>query len=161
MPTPREQHQAEELNQVLGELRVALPGVQVLLAFLLTAPFQQRFEVLDAAQRGIYVASLLGATLASLLLIAPSVYHRIHGRREILDKSGMLDVFNRMAIWGAAALGLSIDAALFLVCDLIFPHAVAVAIAAAAGIVCVALWFVYPSWRRRHELRHSGVMRSA
>jgi hypothetical protein len=161
MPTPRERLQGEELNQVLGELRVALPGVQVLLAFLLTAPFQQRFEALDAAQRAFYVTALLGATAASLLFIAPSVYHRVHRRREIVDKGPMLEIFNRLAIAGAVALGLAIDAALLLVCDLIFPRTIAIAIAAVVGLACASLWFVYPIYRRRYELRTSGVMRSA
>ena len=63
----------------LQELRVILPGVQVLLAFLLTAPFQQRFADLPGSLRNAFFASIVCATWPALL-IAPSARHRLRWR---------------------------------------------------------------------------------
>src|SRR4051812_1569710 len=72
-----------ELDQLLGELRVALPGVQVLFAFLLTVPFSQKFSAVDPATRRVYFAAVLLTSLASILLIAPTVQHRMRFRDGI------------------------------------------------------------------------------
>src|SRR5438477_9088278 len=66
------------LNELLGELRVALPGVQVLFAFLLVAPFNQRFGTVSSFERALYLCALLLTLLASILLIAPTMIHRLH-----------------------------------------------------------------------------------
>src|SRR6185437_57648 len=66
-----------ELIELLNELRVALPGVQVLFAFLLVVPFQQRFAAVTDFQKTLYFVSLLLAAGACALLVAPSAYHRI------------------------------------------------------------------------------------
>jgi hypothetical protein len=72
-----------ELIELLNELRVALPGVQVLFAFLLTVPFSQRFTTLDAADRRIYYAAMLATAAATLCLIAPTAHHRLRFRSGI------------------------------------------------------------------------------
>src|SRR5438270_13550170 len=69
------------LNELMGELRVALPGVQVLFAFLLVAPFNQRFSTVSAFERRLYFGTLLCTLLASILLIAPTVVHRLRFRQ--------------------------------------------------------------------------------
>src|SRR3954466_10025134 len=86
------------LNELLGELRVALPGVQVLFAFLLTVPFQQGFQRVTEFEKSLYFATLITTALAAALLIAPSSLHRIEFRRD--DKH--FDVFtaNRLAVAG-------------------------------------------------------------
>src|SRR3954469_8737765 len=71
-----------ELIELLNELRVALPGVQVLFAFLLILPFQQRFSQVDELDRLVYAAALVSSAVAAALLIAPSVHHRVNFRRR-------------------------------------------------------------------------------
>src|SRR5438067_11902734 len=66
------------LTDLLGELRVALPGVQVLFAFLLVAPFNQRFSTVSRFERDLYLAALLTTLLASILLVAPTIVHRLN-----------------------------------------------------------------------------------
>src|SRR5437588_7891756 len=87
-----------ELIELLNELRVGLPGVQVLFAFLLTVPFTQRFSRLDSIQRDIYFLAVLSTALASAFLIAPSAYHRLRWRQR--DKERMLETSNHMAVIG-------------------------------------------------------------
>ena len=70
------------LQELLGELRVALPGVQVLFAFLLAVPFQQRFGDASQFQRNVYFGTLICTAIASTLLIAPSAYHRVEFRSQ-------------------------------------------------------------------------------
>src|SRR3954453_5255274 len=84
------------LNELLGELRVALPGVQVLFAFLLTVPFQQRFQQATSFDKNVYFVTLCSTAVASILLIAPSAYHRMEFRLQ--DKAHIRQVANWFAI---------------------------------------------------------------
>src|SRR4051812_19684401 len=85
-----------ELIELLNGLRIALPGVQVLFAFLLTVPFSQRFERLTSFDRGVYFVSLLSAAVSSAMFIAPSAYHRLRFRRG--DKERLIQTANHQAI---------------------------------------------------------------
>ena len=130
------------LEELLGGLRVALPGVQVLFAFLLVLPFQSRFPDVTAFQEKVYFATLLCTAMASVLLIAPSARHRIRFRKD--DKAYVVFTANRLAIGGLAFLGLGMAGAVLLVSDFLF-GAVAAIIATAAVVVGVAwLWFGSP-----------------
>ena len=93
------------LGELLQELRVALPGVQVLFAFLLTIPFNQRFAQLTTAQERIYLATLLATTISAVLLIAPTAYHRINFRKQ--QKGRLVYIANRLAIAGLGFLALA------------------------------------------------------
>ncbi|HXF73538.1 MAG TPA: DUF6328 family protein [Actinomycetota bacterium] len=135
-----------ELIELLNELRVALPGVQVLFAFLLTVPFTQRFPELSPAQRDVYFASFLATGVASVLLMAPTAYHRIRWRQY--DKERMLRTANRLAIGGMLGLASAIAATVFLITDLLFRAAVGAAIAAAMAGLLAWLWFGLPLSRR-------------
>jgi amino acid transporter len=135
-----------ELIELLNELRVALPGVQVLFAFLLTVPFSDRFQTLTGSQRAIYFATFVGTTIATGVLMAPTAYHRIRFRQG--DKERMLRTSNRFAIAGIAFLALSVTLAVVLTADLMFglPTAVIVGLGAFAFLVWV--WFAIPISRR-------------
>jgi amino acid transporter len=135
-----------ELIELLNELRVALPGVQVLFAFLLTVPFSGRFSMLTDAQRGIYFATFVGTTISTGLLMAPTAYHRIRFRQG--DKERMLRTSNAFAIVGIGFLALSITLAVVLITDLLFGWLVAVGV----GVVVLGFlawaWFAIPLSRR-------------
>src|ERR687894_1738845 len=77
-----EERADRNMNELLQELRVALPGVQVLFAFLLTVPFAQRFADVSSFQKNVYFATLLFSAAASALFIAPTSYHRLNFRRR-------------------------------------------------------------------------------
>ena len=118
MPEERSERLDRELIELLNELRVALPGVQVLFAFLLTVPFTQRFARVSRVQEDAYFASFLCAALATVLLIAPSAYHRLQWRQK--DKEHMLVVANRLAIAGTVFLALAVTGSVFFVTDFLF-----------------------------------------
>ena len=135
-----------ELIELLNELRVALPGVQVLFAFLLTVPFSQRFATLTSTQRGVYFATVVGTTVATGLFMAPTAYHRIRFRQG--DKERMLRTSNRFAIVGIGFLALSIALAVILTADLLFGTAAAVGVGLAVLAFLVWAWFAIPFTRR-------------
>jgi hypothetical protein len=135
-----------ELIELLNELRVALPGVQVLFAFLLAVPFANGWERVTNFQRDVFFVAFLCTAAATALLIAPSAYHRLRWREH--DKEHMLTTANRLTIAGLALLALAIAASVLLITDILFDlwEAVLVATLVAAGFAW--LWYGLPLWRR-------------
>ena len=150
-PETEEERLDRNLGELLGELRVALPGVQVLFAFLLVVPFNARFTTLTSGQRHLYLASLLFAGVASALLIAPAAHHRITFRLQ--DKRYLVLTANRLAIVGLACLAAAMTTAISLVTDVVFGGATAIAASTAIGLLFVSLWYAMPLRRRRRQAR--------
>lgn len=95
-----------ELIELLNELRVALPGVQVLFAFLLAIPFAKGFPRTTRLERDAFFGALASAMAATVLLMAPSAYHRILFRHH--DKEQLIRHANRLAIAGTTALAVAL-----------------------------------------------------
>ena len=146
MPEDKRERLDRELIELLNELRVALPGVQVLFAFLLTVPFTQRFSQVSDVQEDAYFASFLCAAVATVLLIAPSAYHRLQWRQK--DKEHMLVVANRLAIAGTAFLALAVTGSVFFVTDFLFGAlATGIVTSVTAGLF-TWFWYGLPLTRR-------------
>jgi hypothetical protein len=143
-----------ELIELLNGLRVILPGVQVQFAFLLTVPFAARFGELTALQEDVYFAAFVSAAASSILLIAPSSYHRIRWRQR--DKERLLRTSNRLAIGGTALLALSMSCAVFVVTDLAFAGGTAAAVTAILAGGFAWFWFGLPLARRARDGREPG-----
>ena len=136
-----------ELIELLNELRVALPGVQVLFAFLLTVPFAQGFTYTSQFQRDLFFAVLSTTAISTALLIAPSAWHRIRFRQK--DKEHLLKTSNGLTIAGLGFLALSIIGAIALVADVVFRDtALTVASTVVAALVFGGLWAILPLMRR-------------
>jgi hypothetical protein len=134
------------LGELLQELRIALPGVQVLFAFLLAVPFQQNFTKISRFQEKIYFATLLLTALSAALLIAPSAYHRMTFRMQ--QKDHLVFLANKLSIAGLGTLALAMTGAIVLITDVLF-GAVATAVTGAAALSTFALlWYVLPLKRR-------------
>jgi Flp pilus assembly protein TadB len=138
-----------ELIELLNELRVALPGVQVLFAFLLTMPLTQRFGDLTSAQRVVYFGTLLSTAIATAFLMTPTAYHRLRFREA--DKERLLRVGNRAAVTGIAFMMVSIGGAVFLIADLLYHSALASLFAGLVTAVYVWLWFGLALLRRMKD----------
>lgn len=135
-----------ELLELLNELRVALPGVQVLFAFLLTIPFSDRFTSLTSLQEAMYFATFIVTLLASAFLMAPSAYHRLRFRQG--DKEQLLASANRFAIAGLVMLALALAGASLLVTDLLYGESAAWIAILGTLAVLVWCWFGLPLGRR-------------
>jgi Family of unknown function (DUF6328) len=136
----QEERLNRELIELLNELRVVLPGVQVLFAFLLTVPFTNQFQRVTHEQELVFFVTFLLTTIATILLISPSAYHRVRWRQK--DKEQMLRTANRLAISGLAFLAAALTGAVYLVTDLLFASAAVVYLVTAAAAALV-FWFWY------------------
>jgi amino acid transporter len=131
-----------ELIELLNELRVALPGVQVLFAFLLVVPFSNGFPRLSSFDRAIYFVAVLATAVSTVLLIAPSSYHRLRWRRQ--DKERMLIVSNYLTIAGLAALAVAITSTVFVITDFVLHRTWASAMTALVGALFLLFWYGLP-----------------
>jgi hypothetical protein len=140
-----EDHQertSRELIELLQELRIVIPGVQVLFAFLLTVPFSQGFSKLDSLQQGVFFATLLCTAVATALLIAPSAHHRLLFRQGVREQR--LKMGNVLAIIGLAFIVPAMVGVIFVITDLIFGLTAALVVTAATALFFLLLWFVLP-----------------
>jgi hypothetical protein len=135
------------LTDLLQELRVALPGVQVLFAFLLAVPFQDGFEDVTTFQRDVYFATLLFSAAAIALLIAPTPYHRLNFARG--DKQHIVVVSGRLTLTGLGALAIAMTGAVLLVADWLFGTTVVVLTMVLVVSTFALAWFALPLRRRR------------
>ena len=142
----KEERIDRELIELLNELRVALPGVQVLFAFLLAVPFTQRFEGVTDLQKDAYMTALLCTVGGSVFLIAPTTFHRIRFRDR--DKESLLFIANRFTIVGMVLLAVAMTAAVFLVTDLLFKGTITTLVTAAVAALFAVVWFVLPLVRK-------------
>ncbi|HEY7453797.1 MAG TPA: DUF6328 family protein [Thermoleophilaceae bacterium] len=132
-----------ELIELLGELRIALPGVQVLFAFLLAVPFQSGFGDASGFQRGVYFATLALSALTSVLLIAPSALHRLNFRSA--DKRRIVFLSNGLTIWGLFTLAVAMTGVMLLIADFLFGLAAGLAVAAISAAVFAVFWWLLPT----------------
>ncbi len=142
------------LEELLQELRVAIPGVQVLFAFLLVAPFNQRFASISIGQERLYLIALLCAGFATAFLIAPTALHRATFRLQ--DKPYIVRWGNRLAVVGLGFLALAMTASIGLVTDVVYAPATAIICTTVVGATFGLLWFVGPFQRRLRQSRRKG-----
>jgi uncharacterized protein DUF6328 len=146
----RSEDDQERLNrqmiELLNELRVAMPGVQILFGFLLTVPFQQRFSQVNDFQQTVYFLTLVAAAVAAAFLIAPSAYHRVMFEQH--DKPTIIHIGTAQMIVGLVALALAMNGAVLLVTDVLFEAPTVVATVAALGALYISLWFGFGIVRR-------------
>ena len=160
MATDREQARKDEdegerldreLVELLQELRVAIPGVQVLFGFLLTVPFQQGFRRITEFQEYVYFVTLLLAAAASAFLIAPTAYHRIMFRER--DKPRLIRTATQQSLAGLACLALALNGAVLLITDLLFQTDTVVVVVALTALTFAWLWFGLALFRRLRKDR--------
>ncbi len=139
----------QEWNELVQEHRLAMPGVQVLFAFLLILPFQNRFERLTTNQEYVYYAALLCATAAIVLLIAPTASHRIRWRRR--DKEALLRVSTRTAIAATVFIAAAMTASVYLITDVLFGEPTTAIVSAAVAAAFATFWYAFPLYRRAKD----------
>ena len=145
-PETDEQRVDRNLLELLNELRVALPGVQVLFAFLLIVPFSQGFPDVTPFQEKVYFGTLVCTAAAAIFLIAPSMHHRIEFRDQA--KEYIVLVANRMAIVGLSLLAAAMVGVVMLITDVLFGAAATVIVTAGAIAMFAVLWYAIPLRRK-------------
>jgi Family of unknown function (DUF6328) len=142
VPESEDERLDRELIELLNELRVALPGVQVLFGFLLVVPFSARWTRVTDLQRDVYFVTLLLTAAATAFLIAPSANHRLRFRKG--DKPFLVTSGSRSALIGLAFLSLALTGAVLLVADVLFGTLGSSLAAAATFVAITGLWFAVP-----------------
>lgn len=134
------------MNDILQELRVILPGVQVLFAFLLVVVFSERFSEVTPLQRDVYFAALVFTALAAACLIAPTPQHRILWRQGL--RSERVKIANALVVIGTVCLAAGMGGAIFMITDILYSTVWAVGVSVAVVAVFGGLWFLLPVYRR-------------
>jgi hypothetical protein len=143
----REEVLDRNLAELLQEMRVAITGVQILFAFLLTLAFTSRFEEQGAFATTVYTITLLSTATATLVLIAPVSFHRTLFRR---GRKAELVAFADLALLiGLGLLFLGIASAVLLVLDVVLGRWPAVVGCGFVVLVGVVAWYVVPLRVRR------------
>ena len=141
-----EERADRNLSDLLQELRVALPGVQVLFAFLLTVPFTNRFDQLSSFEQKLYYGVLIAVALATVLLVAPTIGHRILFRRQ--QKEYLVTIANRLALVGMALLAIAMTGAIALISHFLFGGTTAIVSTIFMALAFIGFWFTGPIVRR-------------
>ena len=144
-----ERDEDRELQELLGEVRVVLPGVTVLFAFLLSLPFTARFSSLTGAQRGAFFVAFLSTAVAIVFLVGEVAYHRL--RRHPYDKPQMIKTATRQTVTGVVLLGTALVAVIFLVTDVLYAGAAPASVTSVVGLLTIVVWFAVPLSRRHRD----------
>ena len=131
-----------QLVELLQELRVALPGVQVLFGFLLVVPFSARWGQVTTFQESLYFACLLCSAAATAFLIAPSAIHRLDFEQG--DKPRIVQISNVLAIIGLTFLALAVVGVVALITDVLYGNAAVVGYTVGVAALFVVLWYAIP-----------------
>jgi hypothetical protein len=143
----KEERIGRELDELLQQLRIILPGVQILFAFLLTVPFTPRFDLVDGVARDAFFLAFITAAAAVALLLAPVAYARIQFRQY--DKERLVRLGTVLAIGGLVLLAISLSASTFVVTQVLFTETSAALVAAGCACLFAVMWFVVPLVARR------------
>ena len=142
----RREREIRHMSDLLQELRVALPGVQMTFAFLLTIPFTARFSEATELQRTVYFTALLSTALATAFFIAPTIQHRILWRQG--ERPLRLKIGNGLLIVGTIFLAVGMSCVVFLVADVVYGRISAIIATALLVVVFVGLWYLLPLYHR-------------
>jgi uncharacterized protein DUF6328 len=140
-----QEKQDRQMIELLNELRVALPGVQILFGFLLTAPFAQGFRRINGFEKALFYATLLCTALSTICFIAPSATHRLRFHQR--DRTYVIETANKYAIAGLVFLAVAIVLALVMITDVLYNGAAIFAFPAAVALTLAGIWFVRPLLR--------------
>ena len=137
-----EEKRDRQMLELLNELRVALPGVQILLAFLLAVPFQQGFQKVTETQKDLYFGTLMATCAATVCLIAPSAMHRLRFHER--DRAFLIESSNKYLIAGLSFLGIAIVLAVILISDYLYDGIIVWLAPLAVALAIAGVWFARP-----------------
>ena len=141
----------DDLDDLLSEIRILLPGAELLAAFLIPLPFTEKFANLSVAERGVYLFTFVATVLSLACFVTPAVYHRL--ARPIHDKGAFKDFANRFVVAGMAIFTLCLALCTYLVTSVVINTVAALAVAAGVSLVLLVLWWVVPRARLHDQER--------
>lgn len=138
------------VNELLGELRVAQAGVQILFGFLLSVAFTTTFRDASGFEKSLHVTAVLLTSVATALLTAPAAWHRMlfrGGRRHDILRAG-----NRSVLTGLACLAVAVTVTVALIAKVVFGVLAMAILGPLIGVLFFVVWFVVPTrMLKRHD----------
>ena len=150
----QERKRDRQMIELLNELRIALPGVQILFAFLLTVPFAQGFQRTTSFQRNLFFVVLLATAVSTICFIAPTATHRLRFHQG--DRPYIIETANKLLIAGLGFLAIAIIGAVVLITDFIFDGAAVWIYPGLLALLLAGLWFAVPLLRTRADRSTRG-----
>ncbi|MBK1784867.1 DUF6328 family protein [Prauserella cavernicola] len=138
----RNQQLTRNINELLGELRVAQAGVQILFGFLLAVAFTEPFRQASGFEKGVHLVTVLFTAAATALLTAPAVWHRVLFRTG--RRAEILRVGNRSVIAGLVCLSIAVTLTVALIAKVIYGSVLMAVFGVLVGTLFAVLWFVVP-----------------
>ena len=148
-PRNEEERRDRQMLELLNELRVALPGVQILFAFLLAVPFTSGWDDVTKFQRDVFFATLMATAVATAFLIAPSSAHRIRFHKG--DREWLVERANRLFLAGLVSLFAALVGVVQLITDDVYEGAVVWIATGAITVLIALLWFLRPLARHAEQ----------
>jgi hypothetical protein len=142
----------EETRTILEEVRTVLPGIQALFGFQLIAVFNNRFQDLSGAEQVLHLTALVLSSLAAVLIMTPTAYHRIAGRGTVSHR--FVELASHFLTCAMVPLMFGITLDVFLLARLVL-HNVALSAVGATALLLVffGFWYVFPWTAARLERR--------
>lgn len=141
-----------DLNDLLSETRILLPGAELLAAFLVTLPFTSRFENLTGGQRYVYLIAFFMTIVALACLLAPAAYHRV--ARPIHDKEAFKRFANGFVVVGLIPFTVSLTLVSYLVTSIVINDLYALVLSGFVAVLLTVLWWVVPYLRAHDRFKH-------
>jgi hypothetical protein len=137
------EHEDGDLTDLLGELRVLLPGAQTLTAFLIILPFNAGFAEIKNAEKGVYIVTFLCSVVSLICFTAPAAHHRL--QRPLRDREAFKTLATRLIIAGLVPLSLAIVlASQLVISSVVAAQWVSWVIAGAVAVVILVMWWSIP-----------------
>jgi hypothetical protein len=138
-----------ELIELLNELRLSAPGVQVTFGFLLIVPFQGRFDDTSDFERAVYGISLMFVAVAAILILSTAVQHRVLFRRHFERR--LLITASYTSLAGMTCLGLGLLGSVLFVTHFLWGTALAALCTTIVGVGLVTIWYLVPLGHLLHR----------
>jgi uncharacterized protein DUF6328 len=136
-----------QVDQLLTEARVIIPGAQALLGFQLTVTLTRAFQDLPSEAKVSHAAALCCIALAVIFLMAPASLHRISFSGQ--DHPDFLKIGSFFVVAAPLPLALGIALDTYVAAERALQSEGAAFILAFIEIlVLLGVWYVYPLWRR-------------
>ena len=136
-----------DLSDLLSELRILLPGAQMLTAFLIILPFNGGFAKIVQAEKVVFLATFFLSMTSLVLLSAPAIQHRI--MRPLNDRERFKRVADRIMMAGALTLALAFVLGTNLVISEVFGHIAGIVACTIMAVLIIVMWWVMPRYLKR------------
>jgi hypothetical protein len=143
----------DEVEQILEEARMVLPGLQALFGFQLIAVFNEHFDhALGPLGRDTHLCAAVLTACAIGLIMAPAAYHRQAERGRV--SLYFANYASRLITAAMAPLALALSLEVALVSFIVLGSVTASsAIGIGLMLFLVWYWYVFPAYRRVQQ-RH-------